>query len=115
MATMTKARKAEAEEAKERLRKLLPEGSTVYTVLRHVSKSGMSRRIDLYTIGEDRKPIFLTGWAACAMGDSWDRKNGGIRVPGCGMDMGFHLVYNLSATLYGATNRGGYALKQEWL
>lgn len=41
------------------------------------------------------------GWlAAKAMGDEMDRERPGIRVSGCGMDMGFHLVYNLGRTLY---------------
>jgi hypothetical protein len=40
-------------------------------------------------------------------------KNGSdtIRVSGCGMDMGYHLVHSLSYALYG----DGYALKHEWL
>lgn len=42
----------------------------------------------------------------------WARgKRDGIRVSGCGMDMGFHLVYNLSLVLYGS----GDALKQRWI
>jgi hypothetical protein len=32
-------------------------------------------------------------------------------VQGCGMDMGFHVVYSLSQTLF----NDGYALKQRWL
>jgi hypothetical protein len=38
-------------------------------------------------------------------------KSGGVRVRGCGMDMGFHLTYTLSAKLYGYENGGGYAIK----
>ena len=34
-----------------------------------------------------------------------------VFVGGCGMDMGFHLVYTLSSVLYD----DGYAIKQEWL
>jgi len=36
-----------------------------------------------------------------------------VRVGGCGMDMGFHLIYSLSIALYGIEN--AYNLKQEWL
>jgi len=38
-----------------------------------------------------------------------------LRVGGCGMDMGFHIVYSLSLALYGSANDGGYTLSQEWL
>ena len=31
----------------------------------------------------------------------------GVKVGGCGMDMGFHLIYNLSSVLY----KDGYAIK----
>jgi hypothetical protein len=55
-------------------------------------------------------------------------KNNGVKVAGCGMDMGFHLIYSLSYALFpkgtdaphGTRNGvpdsdGGYALKHEWL
>lgn len=86
------------EQAIQNLRNLLKPGDTVYTVLRHVSSSGMSRDIDLY-IFRDNRPRYLTQWAATAL--DWPMsKNSGIRVGGCGMDMGFHLVYSLSSVLY---------------
>lgn len=66
-------------------------------------------------------------WAARALGYRIG-KHGGIVVGGCGMDMGFHLVYNLGRTLWptGTDNPhgrrnghpdsdGGYALKHGWL
>ena len=43
---MTKAQMAERDEAIANLREILKPGDTVYTILRHVSKSGMSRVID---------------------------------------------------------------------
>jgi hypothetical protein len=103
------------------LREILSVGDTVYTVLRHVSASGMSRRIDLYTM-KDNKPRFLTGYAAHALGLKWGDK-AGIVVGGCGMDMGFHLVYTLSRTIFpngfndgkDSQRDGGYALRHEWL
>ena len=102
------------QEAQEELRQIIKPGDTVYTVLRHVSRSGMTRGIDLYTI-KDNRPRWLTGLAGKAMGTpqsraDWDRERG-LRVSGCGMDMGFHLVYNLAYYLFG----DGYALKHEWL
>lgn len=96
----TKKQRAEQAEWTETLQGMIKPGDTVYTVLRHVSRSGMSRRIDLYIIGDDKRPHFITGMAAAAMGMRWDRDKGGIIAGGCGMDMGFHLVYNLSQVLF---------------
>jgi hypothetical protein len=43
----------------------------------------------------------------------YSEKNGhnAVICKGCGMDMGFDLVYNLSSVLYG----DGYKIKQEWI
>ena len=101
-----------AEHAKESLLRILKEGDTVYTVLRHVSASGMSRRIDLYTF-QNNKPVYLSGYYAMMQGE--EPPKDGYKVGGCGMDMGFHLVYSLSSLLYGSANRGGYELRHEWL
>ncbi|HYE77817.1 MAG TPA: hypothetical protein VEI97_07515 [bacterium] len=119
--TSSKGQKAEEKaEAIARLRELLPHGSRVYTVLRHVSSSGMSRRIDLYTI-RDNEPVFLTGYVGKALGYRHDRK-GGLVVGGCGMDMGFHLVHSLSYAIHGmekhdakGDERSGYTLRHDWL
>ena len=99
MLSVQKRKQVEQAEWAEKLRRILKPGDTVDTVLRHVSRSGMSRRIDLYARTENG-PMFITGMAAAAMGMRWDRNKGGIVVGGCGMDMGFHLVYNLSYTLW---------------
>src|ERR1041385_1100887 len=52
-------REQEKGEAVKRLRKYVRPGSTVYIVLRSVSRSGMSRRIDFYMI-QKNKPLGLT-------------------------------------------------------
>ena len=108
------ASKEQRAEAIAQIRKYVSEGSTIYTVLRHVSASGMSRRIDLYTI-RDNRPVFLTGYVGAILGMSRRRDKDGLTVSGCGMDMGFHVVYNLSAALFGHDDRGGYKLNHEWL
>jgi hypothetical protein len=114
------------EQARAGLLEILKPGDTVYTVLRHVSASGMSRNIDLYVMREDR-PVYLSGYASTLIG--WPlAKRQGIVVGGCGMDNGFHLVYTLGALLWpdgtgephgvrnGEPDRaGGYALKHSWL
>lgn len=93
-----KKNEADRAEAIAALRKMLRPGATVYTILRHVSRSGMQREISLVMKGRDGLTD-LDWYAARAMG--WRRgKRGGLVVGGCGMDMGFHLVHNLSTTLY---------------
>lgn len=119
MATLTKKQQAEQQEARETLRSLLDgkEKKTVYTILRYVSSSGMSRDISLLTVDNDGSLRDIT-WLAChAMGEKPKDKHGRwvVRVGGCGMDMGFHVVYNLSYALYGKeTDRAGYVLRHEW-
>jgi hypothetical protein len=94
----------------------LKEGDKVYTILRHVSASGMSRDISL-VIAHGNEIIDITYYAAHAMGDKISESKGhrSIRVNGAGMDMGFHLVYNLSSVLFHGQERAGYALKQGWI
>jgi hypothetical protein len=84
----------------------------IYCVLRSVSKSGMSRVIDFYTI-ENNKPQYLSGLIRMALGYRM-AKNGGLVVGGCGMDMGFHVVYSVASVIYGG-ERGGYEIKSEWI
>lgn len=106
---MTKAKQTERTEAIERLREWLKPGDTVYTILRHVSRSGLSRTIDCVGVEPSTEPsidargvrVWAYGWAvAKALGYRFDRDLEGVKVGGCGMDMGFHLVYSLSATLF---------------
>jgi hypothetical protein len=103
--------------ARMRLREILAaqEKPTIYTVLRHVSSSGMSRDISLKTV-QDGELIDITYTAAEALGDKSKRKDcrSVIRVSGCGMDMGFHLVYSLSSVLYSNEERAGYKVSQVW-
>lgn len=98
----TKAEKeALAEEARDRLTALLPPGSTVYTTLNHVSRSGMARDITAHVI-RDNEPQWLSSrWlVALGVGDRSSANPDAVRMGGGGMDMGFALVYNLSRSLY---------------
>ena len=104
------------------LRTFLKPGDEILTVLRHVSRSGMSRSIDLYVVKKGN-PIQLSRRVAEALDMKIDETNGGIKIGGCGMDMGFALVYNLAATIFpdGVSHRGlrhsdgGYGLRHQWL
>jgi len=119
---------ATREQAKKHLRKILKPGMTVYTILNHVSASGMSRSISLAIGGKNGEIEKLDYWVAKAKGEKIDQKHGGLKAGGCGMDMGFDLVYCLGQMLWpngtkkphgtrnGAPDKaGGYALKQTWL
>jgi hypothetical protein len=138
---MTKAQQKERAEAIERLREVMPPGTTVYTILRHVSQSGMMRHISVKTELEG-----LHDWNVALATESRLAPQEGIKVTGAGMDMGFALVYHLSRVLYpngweciaqdlpenergrlcpsnDHSNRehlthhkdGGYALRQRWI
>lgn len=98
------SKKSEQEEVQREavatLREMFPVGTTVRTVLRHVSASGMSRAISVVTC-VDGHPRDVSHLVATATGNKLDPRHPGIRVGGCGMDMGFHLVYGLARTLHG--------------
>lgn len=110
-------RMTEKDEALQRLREWLPKGATVYTVLRHVSRSGMQRHVSLlfpFKSGKELRFGQATTNASTVLGWRCVRSLGGsdaLVIGGAGMDMGFHAVYTLAQAMYG----DGYALKQEWL
>ncbi|MBA7587602.1 hypothetical protein ES708_29633 [subsurface metagenome] len=89
----------ERSEAAEFLREHLKPGDTVYTILRHCSRSGMMRRISPVII-VDGKPEDID-YQVAKLG-IWKRRypHDGLVVGGCGMDMGFHVVYELSRVLF---------------
>ncbi len=141
-------KQAERQEKIERMRELVKPGDTLYTICDHVSKSGMSRAIRVVlpvTVERDGKqeidhlhPNYLI---AQILGLKQREGKDAMTVGGCGMDMGFHLIYSLGRALWpdGFTctgkgcpsndhsngnrdytgtvhhNDGGYALKQRWL
>ena len=98
------------DKAKEYLLEVLKPGDTVYTILNHVSSKGMSRRIWLVTKSAT-SIVTLTYNAAILLDYRYNRDYNSLVVGGCGMDMGYHVVYNLSRALFG----DGYALNQQWL
>lgn len=112
MSTSKQQREQERQQAIERLRALIQPGDTVYTVLRHVSRSGMQRQLSVYAIGEDRRPIYLTAYVARAIGAPLKRGyNDTITRNGCGYDAGHDTVHHLAYVLFG----DGGALRQEWI
>jgi hypothetical protein len=92
---------------------------TVYTILKHVSTSGMMRVIDAYII-RDNIPLRLSWSVAEAIGMTYNRKHEGVQIGGCGMDMGFAIVNDLSRVLF--TPKGerynhdaAYKLNHRWI
>ena len=97
---MSRYTKDETTEAIEQLRATLKPGQTIYTELAHVSRSGMSRAIRVIIGGKNGTVRDISYLVARAGVARFDRDHGGLIMGGCGMDMGFALVYNLGRTLY---------------
>lgn len=100
---MNKADKAKQAEHREELLGMLKPGDTLFTVIKSVSRSGMFRRMDVYRL-VDNDRVWLTGCVASVIEarystDDW-RKEAGMGLSGCGMDMGFEAIYRLSSALY---------------
>jgi hypothetical protein len=137
---MTTQRERDRAESLEAIRPDLPPGATIHTILRHVSASGMTRDIEPMLLTRDHGRYI--GWHVGRILDLRNARtqDNSVRISGCGMDMGFHLVYELGRALYpdgytcpgptchsndhtnGDRDRtphhhrdGGYALRQEWL
>ena len=131
--------KAEKQAALDHLREVLSPGDTVHTILRHCSRSGMTRAISAVMI-DNGESYQIDGWVSKVLEYSRNKKHDGLTIGGCGMDMGFQLVYELSHALFpdGFTctgegcpsndhsngdrdyaphkhDSGGYALRQRWL
>lgn len=96
---MAKYTKQEVADALEALKARLKPGSTVYTSVSQVSQSGMSRHIHCYIV-DGAEINNITYWVARVCGDRISPKSGGLVISGCGMDMGFAVVYNLSRVLF---------------
>jgi hypothetical protein len=94
--------KQEVEEARKTLLNVLKPGDLVYTVLRHVSSSGMIRDISLVVFDGERK--YTLDWSVARVLGLPLSKNDGVKVGGCGMDMGLHLVYGLGSVLFRSTD-----------
>ena len=132
MERMRKPTKEEQAEAREFLLKTLKPGDTIYTITRHVSRSGMMRLISAFFVKDGE--IYELDWQIARIGLFQRHKTDeGLVVGGCGMDMHFHLVYELGRILYpdgfklakgmygrnrdtsGYETDGGYAFKKATL
>ena len=82
----TMNKKQERQEAIEYIKKHIRKGDTLYT------------------------PSYWSYYVSKILGYKL-KDNGAIFVKGCGMDIGFHVIYSLSQTLF----NDGYAIKQRWI
>jgi len=136
--------KEQIDNATQNLTSWLKPGSTVYTSVKRVARSGMSRHISLYIV-RNGEIYDITYYVGVLTDRQRNSDTGGLVVGGCGMDMGFHTVYGLSRRLFadgfkcvgndcksndhfngdcptraefkGKKHKGdgGYALNQRWL
>lgn len=123
--TKKEGEKLYKEQMKASLLEFIQPGTKIYTICDSVAKSGMSRKIRCFVV-RDNQIADITYTVSVVTGIKID--GGSLRVSGCGMDMGFHIVYTLGACLWpegtdkphGKRNgeddsAGGYALKHSWL
>lgn len=86
------------------LQEMLKPGDSIKCDVLHVSRSGMSRSIQLEIPMQDengRLHIREISWlVARAIGERFDDKRGGVIMTGCGMNMCFAAVYNLGRVLF---------------
>lgn len=107
MARLTKEDRAEA---KGYLKEVIKEGDTIYTLVKKVSPSGMSRQI-VVIIRTDTGISNISWWVASALGYRICKDRDSFSVSGCGMDMGYAVAYDIGAELFG----DGYKIKHAWL
>ena len=79
--------------AKEQLTEYTNGEYRLYTILRSVSKSGMTRMISVKAIHKGTGLVSHLDWLFNEIYNDGKQYDEGVRVRGCGMDMGFHLIY----------------------
>lgn len=88
-------------EAIERLRQLLPVGRRVFTILRSITRSRMTREIDVLFWDDTSKAPVIFSWLAGQALDYDLSKHNAVVVRGTGMDMEFYLVSQIATLLHG--------------
>lgn len=83
----------------------------IYCIIGSVAKSGMSRRIKLFIV-EEEKIIRISHLASKVL--ELNLNDNGIRIDGCGMDMGFAMVEDLQWKLNKILGTA-FNLKHVWL
>ena len=105
--------KRTSEEKERELKKLqdwIKPDQKVWTKVTHIAQSGMSRSIEPYIV-VGRDIINITYSESVVLDLPIHQRHGGVKIPGCGMDMGFKLIDDLGYVLYGK----GAKLSQRWI
>jgi hypothetical protein len=126
---LTKSQEMDRQAIIAKLHEWLKPGDAVSTVVRHVSRSGMSRQIACF-VSHNGEVLDITWNVALALNERVG-KHSGVVMGGCGMDMCFQVVYLLGRVLFpsgfavegrghngdtsGWDTDGGYALKNRTL
>ena len=110
---MKKLSKDEQKESIKELKKYIKKGDTVYCSLANVNRSGDYRNIQIL-IANKKRILNISYRVAELLGWTYKDRTNAVGVYGGGMDMGFHIVYNLSRTLFRG-DRSGYAVKHQWI
>lgn len=111
-----------------KLHEILSPQAPVYTIVRHVARSGMQREISAYAVDPRDGDLTSLDYYITKI-TSWKiGKHGGLVVGGSGMDMAYHVVYTVGSLMWpngtslphGRRNgqddsTGGYALKHRGL
>jgi hypothetical protein len=109
-------KKMNQKEAIIKLKELLKPNDTVYCILTKLSNSGCYRHINFYKFYSGKSNLvtnkyWLSFLISIALKLSFKEKTNSVGIGGGGMDMGFHIVYELSHLLF----KDGYKLNHEWL
>lgn len=121
---MTKNKKGQELEdyksAFEYLHKIIKPDETVHCLVKYVSQSGMSRRISFFVVLDNKRIQCIDWYIAQLTGFKRHAKHEGLVIGGCGMDMGFHVVYTLSRAMFYndpayEKSDAGYVIKHSWL
>lgn len=93
------------------LKNELAEGSTVYTMVYRVARSGLSRRIHFYALAKDVPGLMRRLDYKIAKTLGKNLSDDGVKIEGVGLNYGLWAVEMLSQSLYGRID----ALKQQSL
>ena len=100
----------ERDDSIEKIRELVPQGTTIYVLLRHKNRIGTCRWLEFYVVS-DHELKRITWDVAQVIEGTYCRRLDALRVTGAGLDSGFSSVDTLSRVLFGT----GRSLKHQWL
>ena len=80
--------------AETKLNQILKRNETIYSVIRHVSQSGMTRHITFFII-KDGQVWHIDNLISDYLDYRTNKRFNALVVGGCGMDMAFSVVNNL--------------------